>query len=72
MAEQAREAAAVLERLERIEELTRARAGPAALLRELRALLREAEAWAGVEGGEAASDAVARLRQALARDMIAV
>ncbi|HWQ23489.1 MAG TPA: hypothetical protein VNK94_05240 [Gaiellaceae bacterium] len=72
MPEQAREAAAVLERLERIEELTRARAEPAALLRELRALLGEAEAWVGVEGGEAARDAVAGLRQALARDMIAV
>lgn len=67
-----REAERVLERLERIEELTRAGTEPAALLAELRALLREAETWSRVEGGEAASDAVAGLRQALARDMIAV
>jgi hypothetical protein len=50
--------------------MRRANAGPVELLGELRALLREAEAWARVEGGDAGDDAVARLRQALARDMI--
>jgi hypothetical protein len=66
------EARRVLERLDRIESMQRADAGPAELLGELRALLREAEAWAGVEGGEAGDEAAARLRAALARDMIAV
>ena len=42
------------------------------LLDELRALLAEAQAWAGVEGGEAGEDAVARLRESLSHDMIAV
>jgi len=50
--------------------MRRANAGPVELLGELRALLREAEAWVRVEGGDAGDDAVARLRQALARDMI--
>ena len=66
------EARSVLERLERIESMRRANAGPVELLGELRALLREAEAWARVEGGDAGDDAVARLREALARDMIGV
>jgi hypothetical protein len=64
------EARSVLERFDRIESMRRANAGPAELLGELRALLREAEAWVRVEGGDAGVDAVARLRQALARDMI--
>ena len=38
------EARSVLERLERIESMRRANAGPVELLGELRALLREAEA----------------------------
>lgn len=66
------EARSVLERFERIETLRRANAGPAELLRELRALLHEAEAWSRVEGGDAGEAAVGRLRQALARDMISV
>ena len=64
------EARSVLERLERTESMRRAYAGPVELLEELRALLREAEAWAGEEGGDAGTTAVGRLREALARDMI--
>ena len=66
------EARRVIERLDRIESMQRAEAGPAELLDELRALLDEAEAWVRVEGGEAGGDAVARLRASFARDMIAV
>ena len=64
------EARSVLERFERIESMRRANAGPVELLAELRALLREAEAWAREEGGDAGSSAVGRLRAALERDMI--
>ena len=64
------EARSVIERFERIESLRRANAGPVELLGELRALLREAEEWAREEGGDAGNAAVARLREALARDMI--
>ena len=64
------EARSVLERFERIESMRRANAGPVELLGELRALLREAEEWAKVEGGDDGDAAVARLRDALARDMI--
>ena len=66
------EARRVLERLERIERLDRATTPAEVLLDELRALVREAEEWTRVEGGEAAEDAVAKLRAALARDMIGV
>lgn len=66
------EARAVLERLARIERLDREGASAGALLDELRLLLREAEAWTAAEGGEAGDEAVARLRSALAHDMIAV
>lgn len=66
------EARRVLERLERIDALDREGAAPQELLGELRELLHEAEAWARVEGGDAGSEAVERLRAALARDMIAV
>jgi len=62
------EARRVLERLERIEELDRTTASPVELLDEVRGLLRDAEAWVRVEGGDAADDAVTRLREALARD----
>jgi len=62
------EARRVLERLERIEELDRTTASPVELLDEVRGLLRHAEAWVRVEGGDAADDAVTRLREALARD----
>lgn len=62
----------VLERLERIEALDRATAAPGELLDELRALLHEAEDWVRAEGGDAQADgAIVRLRQSLARDMIA-
>jgi hypothetical protein len=66
------EARRVIERLERIEELDRATASPAELLDEVRGLLREAEAWVRVEGGDVADDAVIRLREALARDALPV
>jgi hypothetical protein len=65
------ETAALLERLERVEQLRQAGAPPATLLEELRALLEEAEAWTRVEGGEAGEQAVARLRAALARGLVA-
>ena len=64
------EARSVLERLDRIETMRRANAGPAELLGELRVLLREAEEWVAVEGGDAGVTAVGRLRDSLARDMI--
>ena len=66
------EARRVIERLERIEALDRATASPAELLEEVRGLLRDAEAWVRVEGGDAADDAVIRLREALARDALPV
>ena len=66
------ESEAVLERLARIEALDGAGAPTAELVEELRALLAEAESWSRREGGEAGARAVADLRQALARDMIAV
>lgn len=65
------EARKVLDRLARIEALDRDETPAKALLDELRALLREAEDWARVEGGDAGDAAVDRLRSALARDMIA-
>ena len=64
------EARRVIERLERIEALDRAAASPADLLAELRGLLRDAEAWVRVEGGDAGDEAVIRLRNALARDAV--
>lgn len=60
----------VLARLDRIETMRRANAGPAELLGELRLLLHEAERWASTEGGEGGERAVSRLRVSLARDMI--
>ena len=39
-----------MERLERIEALERERAGPRAILAEVRELLREGEAWLQAEG----------------------
>ena len=66
------EARAVLERLERIEALEQ-RGGPAReLLDELRALVREAEAWARSEGDERAAGAVERCRDALASTTMAM
>jgi hypothetical protein len=52
----------VLQRLERIEALDRAATPPDILLGELRLLVGEAEAWAGVEGDRRALDAVNKLR----------
>ena len=66
------EACAVLARLARIERLQREGALPDALLAELRELLREAEEWSRVEGGDVGERAVGELRKALAHDMIAV
>lgn len=66
------EARRILERLDRIEELERSNASPAELLAELRGLLAEAEAWVRVEGGDAADEAVIRLRESLARDAVPV
>ena len=64
------EARRILERLDRIEELDRANAAPAELLAELRELLVDAEAWVRVEGGDAADEAVSRLRESLDRDAV--
>jgi len=66
------ESRAVLERLERIDALDRARAEPGEIVAELRALIEEAEAWSKREGGDAGQRAVDGLRAALDRDMIAV
>jgi len=55
------EARAVIERLDRIEALEREGAPPQALLAELQALVREAEAWARLEGDDRAEAAVAAL-----------
>jgi hypothetical protein len=63
------EARAVLLRLERIEALEREGANPAAVLAEMQELVREAEAWARLEGDERAGEAAAALA---ARAMIAV
>ena len=65
------ESQAVLERLARIEALDREGAPAPELLDELRALLEEAESWSLAEGGDAGERAVAQLRSALTRDMIA-
>jgi hypothetical protein len=59
------EARAVLERLERIDALRGGDAAAPELLDELRALVREAEAWARVEGDERAAEAVDRCAEAL-------
>jgi hypothetical protein len=57
------EATQVLRRLERIESLHSDRASVPILLDELRALVREAEAWARLEGDDRARSAVVRLRE---------
>jgi hypothetical protein len=66
------EARAVIQRLNRIEALDGEGAHPAALLAELRELVREAEAWARLEGDERAEEAVERCRQAIASDIVNV
>jgi len=60
------EARAVIERLERIEALERGGAPPAAVLEELRGLVRAAEAWARLDGDVRAREAVERCGEALA------
>ena len=57
------EAMAVLERLARIDALEPGRAQPSRVLDELRHLVREAEAWARLEGDERARSAVDRVRK---------
>ena len=59
------ESRAILERLERIEELEHAGATAVELVDELRALLVEAEAWSRQEGGQEGARAVEELRSAL-------
>jgi hypothetical protein len=61
------EARAVIDRLERIDVLERDGAPPAALLEELRGLVRDAEAWARLERDERAAAAVERCDAALAQ-----
>ncbi len=57
------EVSRVLRRLERIEALGRATAPKEQLLGELRALVREAELWARLEGDERAHSAVLKLQE---------
>jgi hypothetical protein len=57
------EATKVLERLRRIDELERVQAPPRLVLGELRELVREAEAWARLEGDVRARSAVEKLRE---------
>jgi hypothetical protein len=61
------EADAVLRRLERIDALEREGTHPATLLAELRALVREAEAWARAEGDGRSAKAVDAIKEAMAR-----
>jgi hypothetical protein len=58
----------VIDRLDRIEALERQGAAPGALLEELRGLVRDAEAWAQLEGDAKATLAVERCDRALAPD----
>jgi hypothetical protein len=57
------EAVAVLERLARIDALRPDRVSRVQVLGELQQLVREAEAWARLEGDERAQSAVARVRE---------
>ena len=57
------EAEAVLERLARIDALEPGRAQVSRVRDELRHLVREAEAWARLEGDERARSAVDRVRK---------
>ena len=57
------EANRVLRRLERIESLGRGTVQRQQLLGELRALVREAEVWARVEGDDRARSAVVKLQR---------
>ena len=64
------EARAVIDRLDRIEALEHEGAPPGALLEELRGLVRDAEAWARLEGDAKAAEAVERCDQALAPEAV--
>jgi len=64
------EARAVIRRLDRIETLERRGAAAPELLAELRELVREAEAWARLEGDERAVRAVERCEEAMAIDIV--
>jgi hypothetical protein len=57
------EAVAVLERLARIDALEPGQASRVRVLGELRELVREAEAWARLEGDDRAHSAIGRLRE---------
>lgn len=59
------EARAVMDRLERIESLERDGASPAAMLEELRGLVRDAERWVRIDGDGRAREVVARCEAAL-------
>ena len=59
------EARVVIDRLDRIEALEREGAPSGALLEELRGLVRDAEAWARLEGDERAAAAVRRCEEAM-------
>jgi hypothetical protein len=59
------EARAVIDRLDRIEALERQCAPAESLLAELRGLVRDAEAWARLEGDARAAAAVDRCENAL-------
>jgi hypothetical protein len=63
------EARAVIRRLDRIEALEHEGAPLGALLVELRALVRDAEAWARLEGDARAAAAIERCDEALAAEM---
>jgi hypothetical protein len=64
------EAEQVTRRLDRIDTLEREGAHPQTLLAELRALVREAEAWARVEGDERAGAAVERVKEAMTHEIV--
>jgi hypothetical protein len=64
------EAHAVLARLDRIDALEREGAHPTTLLAELRELVREAEAWARLEGDVRAQRAAERVEEAMAIDIV--
>jgi hypothetical protein len=66
------EARAVIERLNRIETLEREGAHATTLLAELRELVREAEAWARMEGDERSKLAVERCKEAMAAEIVRV
>lgn len=66
------EARAVMQRLDRIEALEREGTHPSTLIAELRALVREAEAWVRLEGDTRAAAAVARCKDALRHEEVVV